>query len=60
METAKDLALKAWEDAINGKIPSKEHFENWWINWVYKNENKNTLNPPYDVFIERKRYIQLD
>jgi hypothetical protein len=60
METAKELAFKAWKDAMAGQIPTEEHFEGWWSQWVYIKDHKNSLEPKYDVYIDRHRYIKLD
>ena len=60
METAKDLALKAWNDATEGKIPTKEHFENWWHQWVYIKDHRNSLEPKHNIYVDGHRYIKLD
>jgi hypothetical protein len=60
METAKDLALKVWNDATEGKIPTKEHFEGWWSQWVYKKDHRDSLEPKHNVYVDGHRYIKLD
>jgi hypothetical protein len=60
METAKDLAFKLWEHTKDGKIPTKEHFENWWSQWVYIKDHKDSLEPKHNVYVDGHRYIKLD
>jgi hypothetical protein len=60
METAKDLAFKLWTYTKGGNIPTEEHFENWWSQWVYVKDHKDSLNPNHNVYIDGKRYIKLD
>jgi hypothetical protein len=67
MKTAKDLAWKAYLDGMQKDYPVKideneikERFENWWKEWYYHREHKNSFNPEFSVFIEGKRYIQAE
>jgi hypothetical protein len=58
METAKDLVFKMWKEAK--KVPTQEHFENWWSQWVYVKDHKDSLEPKHNVYIDGHRYIKLD
>jgi hypothetical protein len=70
MTTAKDLAFKAWCDAIkfvdksylenSEETAIKKRFENWWKEWYYGNDHKDCFHPEHSVFMNGKRYIQAD
>jgi hypothetical protein len=70
MKTAKDLAYKAWRDAIkfvdksylenSEETAIKERFENWWKEWFYREDHKDCFHPEHNIFINGKRYIQAE
>lgn len=67
METAKDLAFKAWCDAlilVESKFmpmdKAKERFENWWQEWYSRQEHKNSFHPEHNIYVNGKRYIQAE
>lgn len=73
MTTAKDLAFKAWCDAMiksektytsESKFMSmneaKERFELWWSDWYTCQNHKNGWNPEHNVYLDGKRYIQAE
>ena len=60
METAKDLAFKMWKDTRDENIPTIDHFESWWSQWVYIKDHKDSLEPKHNVYVDGHRYIRLD
>lgn len=70
MTTAKDLAYKAWRDAISFVDKSylenseetaiRQRFENWWSEWFNREEHKECFYHKHNIYIDGKRYIQAE
>jgi hypothetical protein len=38
----------------------KERFENWWLEWYYRQDHKDSFYPEHNVYINGHRYIKGD
>jgi len=67
MTTAKQLAFKAWCDAIrfvdksylenSEETAIKSRFESWWSEWYGRAEHKDAFHAERNVYVDGKRYI---
>jgi hypothetical protein len=67
MNTAKELAFKAWCDAMilakSKFMPvdeAKDRFELWWSDWYTCQNHKKGWNPEHKVYIDGKTYIRAE
>ena len=69
MKTAKELAKKAFCDAVKlqnenqgyfEQFTPEERFEGWWREWSSSGEHKDSFFHELDVFIGPKRYIKAE